>query len=753
LFTAITSTGEVVLSRARKRRTTKAAEAAAATQAASEVAALPRGPATTRAGNLVLAGLLGAAFFLFRFGARIVAPGHVSWLLARDDMATHYIGWLFFSSEGWLSPPGRIGGYLAPAGTSVAMTDSLPLLAVPLKVLAFLLPQPFQFAGFYMLLTYALQAVFAYLLVSALCRTPALRWLAVGLFLLSPTFLLREGHISLSSHWVILAGLWLYFREREVYRLRRVAAGWLLLLAACAGIHPYLTAMVLGLAAASFLRDFLGEKRMRWYQLVGVLAAMPAVIMAVWYVSGYLLVGPAGAQYARSALNLNAAWNPLDTSLVLKELPTNAAFKQEGYQYFGLGLFAALLLGLLLRWHRPTSRHRLQRHWLKRHWPLLLVLLGTTLFALGNQIAYNTKILVSYRVPDLLLPLFSPFRACARFFWPTFYSIIAGVIVLLAPHGRKKLVVVLFAGCVVLQAVDIWRILNIRTQYADLHFASSLRSGLWQDVLSHVDHIATYPPYQKDTDAPMDFRGIALLAAEHGKTTSAGYVARLSQSDLAAYGAELRQQMFERPDPRAVYILRHYNFINWFSSFSKVLDCTDIDGMKVCFAPASGIRVPAVYRLKSYQLEDYLARVMDNTVVIVVKGEATQNLGDSVKQQLAERGSDIGQLQEGGSYAAIIHKGEMMFEQVKNDQPILAVAERGMQAGSLLFKKELIFRSGGLRGGNLASVLVDGKEQLFNLNGMNLLVLDEDQNVLEVACFDTHSTQTGSALVLVPPSR
>ena len=79
------------------------------------------------------------------------------------------------------------------------------------------------------------------------------RVLGVTIFVLSPVLLDRVGHPALCSHWLILVGLWLYFRHWSGGRRARIAA-WTALVLAASLIHPYLLVMTMALTLAAAFR-------------------------------------------------------------------------------------------------------------------------------------------------------------------------------------------------------------------------------------------------------------------------------------------------------------------------------------------------------------------------------------------------------------------------------------------------------------------------------------------------------------------
>ena len=121
--------------------------------------------------NNKLAALNGflAYWFVTRFNG--FWPLHTNWLFnVRDgnvDASANYLGWEFFRHDSLLQwPIGKISTVGPAGGSSVAMTDSLPLLAILFKPFTFWFDTPFQYFGIWIFVCFILQAVFASKLLS-----------------------------------------------------------------------------------------------------------------------------------------------------------------------------------------------------------------------------------------------------------------------------------------------------------------------------------------------------------------------------------------------------------------------------------------------------------------------------------------------------------------------------------------------------------------------------------------------------------
>jgi len=700
--------------------------------------------------RMALAALLGGCFCVFRFGLRPFNFGHAEWILGRGDSATSYLGWLFFRSEPWSFPLGKITSYFAPVGTSIPLTDSIPLLAIPLKSIAFLLPETFQYHGPWVLACYCLQGCFAYLLARSFSNKVRFQFLVVALILLVPTFLNRERHIALASHWVFLAAFWLYFRNLDRHRFVRVVGAWLLLLVIACNIHPYIAFMTLAISVPALIKNCFFDRVIKWYQLLIALLLNPVAMVLSWYVSGNFifskLVDYSGGAYARSALNLNALWNPLQNSSLLGPLPSLAAYKHEGFQYLGVGLLLALLCSLYILLRNP-SRFKSG----VKHIPLMVVMIGLTVFALGNKVAFNDTVIFSYSIPPELNPYLSMFRASGRFFWPVCYAIAAFIVAMFSFRASSRLFMGLLAVCLVVQVIDISPILNLQGMYSELKFNSRLRSPLWSPLLDQCDHIWTSPPFAKTTNFQMDFRDIGTLAASNGVSTSAGYVARASRAQMQPHSEALRLQLQSgHADPKAIYLLATSQFVPRFAELREKMYCTGIDGIPVCFARDSNIRVPFVYDLKGWELSKYLARVRDKTLVMVVTDGALSRSCAQVQAMLRQSGANIEQSGRQGCYLALFHDGTLISERAGSSRDISLEMGPGDQSGALVLKKSVSARFLDENGDDRVSIQIDGLEQIFNLRGINIVVLDENLDVVEIANFRRDRPDLGGAWTLVP---
>jgi hypothetical protein len=361
--------------------------------------------------EILIALTLGAVVFYAAFGFGILNPGHIEWLM-HGDPAQHYFGWAFFRQEPWGWPPGLLVGLAAPLQTSIVFTDSIPLLALPLKLLDSLLPGTFQYFGLWMLACYLLLALFAWRLLTRLIHDAspvgaALRALGVLLVLLSPPLLLRGyGHEALMAHWLILAAI---NETLNPHRSRR----WALWLGLALLTHAYLALMVAAFWFANFVhvilirlgysiqrRSGLAREKPRIESFASKPVPTPlthhesftqlspslpnlligsaflwAGLLALAWLAGYIVPGSSAlvaAGYGSYSANLLTYFDPMDWHAFNQHFGrdnTHAAEwsnflpglghahpdQYEGFAYLGAGGILALVTAILLMLFRPRN--------------------------------------------------------------------------------------------------------------------------------------------------------------------------------------------------------------------------------------------------------------------------------------------------------------------------------------------------------------------------------------------------------------
>ncbi|WP_203073889.1 DUF6311 domain-containing protein [Falsiroseomonas ponticola] len=322
-------------------------------------------------------------------------------------------------------------------GLNTVFADSIPLLALLLKLLRGLLPEGFHGVGLFYGLAWVAQPLAAVWALRGAGETRILPAIGVALAAASmPAFIGRFGHAALCGHFLLLLGLGVYLRlVRRPTVGRWIGAGALQVAALL--VHPYLAAMTLALlGAVPATRLLRGEAFIGPALAVAVALAAVAAVMAGF---GYL-----GAQgdggYGMFAMNLLSPVWPAGSWFAgwpwAPQLDATGHGGWEGYNWLGFGLLGAFVLGVLAR---PRAAWKLAC----KHAGLAVVLAALTALAVTHRVGFGAEIVLD------LGPAPGPleqFRASGRFFWPVGYALLVGAMVLLARAGRAGPVLCLLAG-------------------------------------------------------------------------------------------------------------------------------------------------------------------------------------------------------------------------------------------------------------------------------------------------------------------
>lgn len=472
---------------------------------------------------------LGALAFLLVVGPRALDPQNIAWLPSPDPV-TQFLGWHFYRHSPWAFPLGLNPDYGLELANSIVYSDSIPLLALLFKPLSSLLPETFQYLGFWLLACFMLQAWFGWKLVGLVSDQPVVRLCGAGLFVFAPPMLWRlQIHLTLTGHFLILAAL--YFNLRP-FRLRRTWH-WVLLSTLSALVHAYFLAIVLLL----WLADRLSARRHDLPLPAYEQFALPIAVLLICWVAGYFTVGKSvGAfGYGYFKMNLLSLIDPSGWSWLLPNLP-EADGDYEGFNYLGLG---AILIALtVLSQIRYLTNHLLVIP--QRHFWLFLTLLALTAFAVTDQIglgAWNFSLPLSFGAYG------DVFRASGRMFWPVFYALLLLLISLLVRRYPGPTVVRLLVCALTLQVMDTsakwWKIRANMMVAPAADLPTPLQDPFWSQAADRYIKVRLIMP----ANIHPHWTPFALYAAQHRLATNAVYLARMDLAQYAAAVSQTRQVM------------------------------------------------------------------------------------------------------------------------------------------------------------------------------------------------------------------
>lgn len=466
----------------------------------------------------MLALLVGLAFAAWLFPRQLLFPANYYDVAAEDDTAQHIIGQRYFLLDQWHMPPLQTQLLRWPKGTNIGLTDSIPLLAIPAKLLRRILPPGFHTIFWFLAIAWCLQPVAAVFALRSAGEKRVLPSLAVAVIALSmPTLLYRSmGHEALCGHFLIFAAIGIYFRISHGSRI----AMWLgppALLVASLLIHPYLMAMVAALLVAVPISLLIRRDGLCLPASVALITAI-AISGGLALLLGYAEDVGVSWGYGYYSMNVLSPIDPAGSTLIpfFPTLMDATGGQYEGFQYLGVGVLLLCLMAVISICGRAPKRV------CARHAGLLIVSAGLIFFALSNSMYNGTFLVFHFQgVPRI----FQSFRSSGRFFWPVAYLLVIGSIATVVRRLPPKVSATLLLIAAGLQFADATALRN------KLH--DHLRGAeKWQIdrnalgmLMQHSDRLTVWPRYECLAGVVGDpqYLQVLLLASQYGLRTNTMY--------------------------------------------------------------------------------------------------------------------------------------------------------------------------------------------------------------------------------------
>jgi hypothetical protein len=528
--------------------------------------------------SLGAAGLLAAALFVWVFGTDVLDVRQTGWMI-HGDSAQHYLGWAFFRTSAWQWPLGTVASFGYPFTTTVAFTDSIPLVALPAKLLSPWLPDDFNYFGGWMAACLVGNSVAAAWVLHRLGLSRVAVVAGAGLFALTPCMMLRAyGHESLMAQGllVVALGLALLPRGAQVFK----GWPWLILLSVCVLVHPYFWVMVLALLVGALLQAWLRARALQWRAAAAWLLAGLLCSGAALFSLGYFDVGGktlAAVGYPNYSSNLLTWFDPTDWHWFLRQyqrptegtaqwsrwLPSLGQAHQdqyEGFAYLGAGMLLLLGLALWVTWLQPVCRRagplaqpgRYAPHlWA---WPVWCVLALMAVYALSTRVTLGPWVLLDLPRSDAVHQLLSVFRACGRFVWPMTYALMLWALAQLLRFGARSQAawVLLALGLQVADLSD--KMGEFHRMYAPAKaYFTPLNDPRWDGVVQAATHLVVLDDVSQSDDGV----AFSFLAAKHRVVNTVGMISRVSEAQQQAWRQSQRQRVQAgQLEPGHVYVSR-----------------------------------------------------------------------------------------------------------------------------------------------------------------------------------------------------
>jgi Family of unknown function (DUF6311) len=505
-------------------------------------------------GSYLLAIVIGCCFVAYLFPWAFLAGDSV--VFDNGDIAQHISGWWYFAKDSWHFPLLYTERVNHPEGVSIALTDSIPLMALLFKAIFTLFPNMFSahfhYFGWWIGLVFVTQAVSAVMLMRALGAKSLLALLvSIGFALTWPVLHARYHHAALMMQSIIIFALSFYFfGSSKTWSSSKTSFAFIALSLVALTVHPYFLPFVAGLFLA-FMVDQIVKGESWLPQLKRLVTFAIALGFTMW-ILGYLdrkapLAGfgdffflDLKYPFCGGGKLINCGFGPV------YEFPYH-----EGFNYLGAGLLLLMPFALIFNGKALLALP-------KKYPALLILLLGFFLYALSNRVRFAGVEIFSYPLPAWLSFLTGTFRASGRFFW--LVSLLTLFVTLASLLKKRAFLPTLAVTCLLTTALVI-QVKDVRPWLDRIKTKAKKPSKFnyadWAPVMAQVDKLVMYPTYQCAHPHYQHYIWVMQMAGYYGKLLNSGYVAR-SNLNCNADKLAINQPFL----PRHLYVLSSAVYAN-----------------------------------------------------------------------------------------------------------------------------------------------------------------------------------------------
>ncbi len=440
--------------------------------------------------KVIVSLVLSTLSFVYFCDIRILDPTFNKWLMPGDS-ETYWLNWLFYQESSLIQIPiFKNYNYGMELSSTIALNDSLPIMAFVFKIFQSLLPVNSQYFGIWIYICFFLQSLFAMKLLNKFSDDSLLIIIYSIFFLLAPIFLWRLwGHYSLMAHWLILGSLNIYFKKDFKF------LNWLIIFFFSYLVSAYIAVMMFII----FATDLLKRKFTNQIKLEEIIK-LSLIFIVCSFVSLYLIgyIDP-GTKLSTSGFGFYKA-NLLtffDSNLLWSNIFSDIKSiegEHEGFAFLGSGvlLLALIFIPLILYKRKEFKLYKVAG--LKYFFIISILLL---ILALSNNIHIGDYHLLNIDLPKFIEKTFGIIRASGRMIWIPFYLIYILLFIAIDSFSYRKLSKILIILALTINIIDLNKVSNLfilKTGDIELNY---------KEVYSGPQHFTQYEYWEKQWESPL----------------------------------------------------------------------------------------------------------------------------------------------------------------------------------------------------------------------------------------------------------
>ena len=397
---------------------------------------------------------LGLFTTIYIFGFNYISFTNSDWL-ASHDMTSDLIAWKYYKDDIWRFPIGNNPNYGMGLSNGIVFSGSVPLLSIVFKIFEDFLPENFHFFSLWIFICFFLQSYISFLIIYHYTKNLTFSIIGSLFFLLSPVLFYKITiHLSLSAHWLILSAFYIETKNDATKKIFY----WTLLIIISSLIHFNFTLTLLGIFFLFVLNEHLINLNIK---KLATQIFLPSILLFVsMYIFGYFEIpftDALGYGYGYYKLNLASIINPvsesfsgtINWSLFLPEIPSSWEERSEGFNYLGMGAISLLIIAIFHVFFNYTKFKD------EKYRPYFFIIILFSLIALTNRISFANNLLFEFELPKYIYGILSIVRTSGRLFWPVYYLLFLGSILIIYNKFSKKKSLYILIFLFSLQVIDI----------------------------------------------------------------------------------------------------------------------------------------------------------------------------------------------------------------------------------------------------------------------------------------------------------
>ena len=256
--------------------------------------------------NIIASLLISFLAFSYFCDVRILNPSFTKWLMPGDS-ETYWLNWLFYQQSSIFQIPiFKNYSYGNELSSTLALNDSLPIMALLYKSIQQILPENSQYFGPWILICFFLQSFFAIKILKKFSDDYILVILFSIFFAFAPIFIWRLwGHYSLMAHWLILWSLDIYFNKN--FKLSK----WLTIFLLSYLISAYIAVMMFIIFMTDLIKRKM-DKELGYKKISTILIIFFITSLTALYLIGYI---EPGTKLCTSGFVSHVCWLRLRSTL------------------------------------------------------------------------------------------------------------------------------------------------------------------------------------------------------------------------------------------------------------------------------------------------------------------------------------------------------------------------------------------------------------------------------------------------------